>query len=171
MTLNSQLETSFVSSEYLDSECDYEAGLEALTNAAYRDYQSVNIQDVLDFCNKNPQSLVKVNVPPGISIEGVSQKLYNDKNYWDIIMILNNRELLTGMPKDTDILEYEIDTLVKDYFQDADKPYQGNIPDGLSDAYTENLRERKIEENVQNQTFIALNPSYIKEFLRVVKYS
>lgn len=169
-TLSNQLSNSFVEMEYADSNVEPTPGYEELYNAAYRDYQTLNVNAVLQFVKNYPQSVLKVNVPPEVKIETLSQKLYEDKDYWDLILVLNNKEFLYDMPKSNDIISIEVDDLVKNYFQNSDKPYQGNIPDGLIDAYSNALMESKTQENNDNQTFIVLNPNYKKQFLRAVKY-
>lgn len=167
MQLNNQLSNSFVTMEYADSDIEPTSGYEELYNTAYRDYQSLNISDVDEFCNANPNALIKVNVQPGMPPELIANKLYGDKNYWDLLMVLNDREALDGLPKSNDLLEAEVDSLVKEYFAN----YQGNASDELIEAYKSALLERKQEENTAKQTFIALNPQYKKQFLRSVKYS
>lgn len=153
--------------EYADSEIEPTDGLEALYNTAYRDYQTLDISDVEEFCDANPDALIKVNVQAGMLPELIANKLYSDKDYWDLLMILNNRECLIGVPKSNDIVEIEVDDLVDAYF----KNYQGNVSDEMKDAYREALLERKHEENTEKQVFVALNPKYKKQFLRSVKYS
>lgn len=167
MQLNNQLSNSFVTMEYADSDIEPTAGYEELYNTAYRDYQTLNISDVEDFCNANPNALLNVNVQPGMSPELIANKLYNDKDYWDLLMVLNNREALDGLPKSNDLLEAEVEALVNEYFAN----YQGNASDELIAAYKSALLARKQLENEAKQTFVALNPQYKKQFLRSVKYS
>lgn len=169
-TLNNQLSNSFVEMEYGDSGVEPIPGYEELYNTAYRDYQTLNVNAVLQFVKNYPQSVLKVNVPPEVKIETLSQKLYSDKDYWDLILVLNNKEFLYDMPKSNDIISIEVDDLVKNYFYNSEKPYQGNIPEGLTEAYSNALMETKTQENNDNQTFIVLNPNYKKQFLRAVKY-
>lgn len=165
-TLNSQLSNSFVEYDYLDTGVEPISGYEELYNKVYRDYQSFSIDAVLEFCIAYPESLLKVSVPPGMSIEGLAQKLYSDKDYWDLLMVLNNKELLYDLPKSNDLVAIEVEELVEKYFED----YQGPVADGLIEAYKENLLENKTKENLEKQTFIVLNPNYKKQFLRIVKY-
>lgn len=167
MQLNNQLSNSFVSMGYADSEIEPTSGFEALYNTAYRDYQTLDISAVDEFCNANPNALMKVNVQPGMQPELIAKKLYGDKDYWDLLMVLNNRECLDGLPKDNDTLQAEVDNLADEYF----KNYQGNADDELINAYKEALLERKSAENTAKQVFVCLNPQYKKQFLRSVKYS
>ena len=167
MQLNNQLSNSFVEMEYADSELEPTGGLEALYNTVYRDYQTLDISAAGEFFDANPNALLKVNVQPGMAPELIAKKLYGDKDYWDLLMVLNNREALGGLPKGNDLLEAEVDDLVQEYFSN----YQGNASDELIEAYKSALLERKQEENIAKQTFTALNPQYKKQFLRSVKYS
>ena len=167
MELNSQLEPSFMEMDTLDTDVESTSGYEELYNCVYYDYNSLDTSAALEYCINNPSSLLKVNVPAGISVESLAYKLYSDKNYWDLIMILNNKEMLNDMPKTNDLIEIEVEELVNNYFKD----YQGNKSDELIEAYTKQLLENKTTENTESQSFIILNPSYQKQFLRSVKYT
>lgn len=144
------------------------------------DFNSLNFDDVLNFVSNNPDSLEYINVDTNHKIENVSQKLYEDKNYFDLIMLLNNRDMISGMPKTTDAIAKEAEDETYSYF----KNYEGNIPTWteidketgkevektLIDLYKDKLIEKKTEEDLENQKFIVLKPSYKKQFLRTTRY-
>lgn len=165
--INSQLEPSQISMELIKTELDNQEVY------AY-DFKSLSFDDLKSFAESNPDAFTTVNVDANHSIEGVAKKLYNDTSYWDLILLLNNREMIEGMPKSTDILADEVRSETLNYFQN----YQGNIPQwdteegqkSLIDLYYENKIEQRTEENVQDQTFTVLKPEYKKQFLRTTRY-
>lgn len=157
--------------EYAESTEEPIDGYKELYNTVYRDYQSLNIDSVINFYKSYPEAFIKVNAAPGISPEMLAKKLYNDTSYWDLILIINNKNYFTDLPRENDLVTVEVEELVKSYFLNSKKPYQGEIPEGLIEAYTEHLNELKQEENIKKQSFIVLNPNYKKQFLRSVKYN
>ena len=166
--LNNQLEPSQISMELIKTE------LENQEVYAY-DFKSLSFEDLKSFAESNPDAFITVNVDANHSIEGVAKKLYGDSSYWDLLLLLNNRDMIEGMPKSTDILADEVNSETLNYFQN----YQGNIPSfedsegnqkTLIDVYYENKIQQRTEENVQNQTFVVLKPEYKKQFLRTTRY-
>ena len=173
MQLNNQLEPSQISMEVIKTELDNQEVY------AY-DFKSLNFDDLKSFAQSNPEAFTTVNVDANHSIESVAKTLYDDPSYWDLILLLNNREMIEGMPKSTDILSDEVKSKTLNYFQ----KYQGNIPQweeinketgkleqkSLIDLYYENKIQQETESNVQDQTFIVLKPEYKKQFLRTTRY-
>ena len=168
MQLNTQLEPSQISMEVIKTKLDNQEVY------AY-DFKSLDYSDLKSFVNSNPEAFTTVNVDANHSIESVAKTLYGDSNYWDLILLLNNREMIEDMPKSTDILADEVKSKTLNYFQD----YKGNIPTyedsegnqkSLIDLYYESKIKQETESNVQSQTFVVLKPEYKKQFLRTTRY-
>ena len=166
--INSQLEPSQISMELIKTELDNQEVY------AY-DFKSLSFDDLKSFAQSNPDAFTTVNVDANHSVESVAKKLYDDASYFDLILLLNNRDMIEDMPKSTDLLVDEVEDETLSYF----KNYQGNIPSfedsegnqkTLIDVYLENKLQQRTEENVQNQTFLVLKPEYKKQFLRTTRY-
>jgi len=80
------------------------------------DYQSLNIQQIKTFLKNLPDSIFKYyTVQDNDKFERISQELYGNPDYWDIIMLINDRNPLTGLPFDTDTIMNLSDNKIKDY--------------------------------------------------------
>lgn len=172
MVLKSQMDTSCIQMELLNVSELLEKTQENidLQDKVVYDYKSLNTDDMLKFIDENPDSLEIINLDSSYNIETLANKKYSDINFFDLILILNNRQMLLDMPKNNDLLEEEVETLTQNYFSNPETPYQGKTSKDLIDAYKENLLEKKIEENVEKQYFTILKPGYKKQFLRSTKY-
>lgn len=172
MELKSQMDTSCIQMELLDVKdfIEYTQENLDLQDKVCYDYKSLNTDDITNFINENPQALEIINLDSAYNIETLAMKKYNDINFFDLILLLNNRNMVLDMPKNNDLLEEEINTLTQNYFSNPESPYQGNASQELISAYKENLLEKKTEENVKKQYFTILKPEYKKQFLRTTKY-
>lgn len=172
MKLKSQMDTSCIQMELLNVKDFVEYSQENIDfqDKVCYDYKSLNTDDIMNFINENPQALEIINLDSEYNIETLAKKKYNDINFFDLILILNNREMVLGMPKNNDLLEEEVETLTQNYFSNPEAPYQGNSTQELVEAYKNSLLEKKIEENVERQYFTILKPEYKKQFLRTTKY-
>lgn len=170
--LTEQMEASFLSMELLETDDYLDSNLEenlSLLNSVVYDYRSINLDEVESFLSSNSVTK-KINVFPNHKIEKIANDQYSDKNYWDLILLLNNREMITEMPKNSDLLQETVETEVSEYFANPNRKYQGNAPSELIEAYKEALLEKRTEENLEKQLFEILDPNYKKQFLRSVKY-
>lgn len=179
--MNTQMEASFLSMELFEPNEIVETQESNLKNCAVFDYRSLDYSELASFLSENPEAFETINVDPNYKIENVAYSQYNDKNYWDLLMLLNSRNMIEDMPKNQDLLVEEVNEIADSYF----KNYQGNTPEHetgeydennqaikktIKDAYIEYLLEKKTQENYEKQKFYALKSGYKKQFLRTVKY-
>lgn len=174
--LNEQMEASIMSMSLMKSE-DFTDSSEFKNTVVYN-FRTLDFSDLTDFLSSNPEAFEYVNVDANHKIETVAQRRYSDKNYWDLLLLLNDKNMIEDMPKTNDLLIDEINEKVENYF----KNYQGNIvshtveEDGkfvqktIKDFYKEYLLEKADSKNLERQKFLALKPEYKKQFLRTVKY-
>lgn len=84
-----------------------------------------------------------VEVPDGMTYEGISYMLYNTSNYWDLIVLLNDDDPLSGLPRCYDVIvasaEREIETI--------DKRIKESNGLGLNPEAKADLLQRTITKN------------------------
>lgn len=162
MYINKQL------TNYLDNYDYLEANKTEAEVYNVRDYRSVDYSPISKYINDSNTINVKINAND--FIESVSNRLYNDPNLWDLLMLINNKDALSDMPYDNDRIADMADELIADYFNNPEKPYQGNVTEQLITEYREYLIDLLTQKNYQNMIIKALDPTYLGDFLRLFKY-
>ncbi|CBJ94394.1 hypothetical phage protein [Campylobacter phage CPt10] len=162
MYINKQL------TNYLDNYSFSEANKTEAEVCNVRDYRSVDYSSITKYINDSNTINVKINAND--FIESVSNRLYNDPNLWDLLMLINNKDALSDMPYDNDRIADMADELIANYFNNPEKPYQGNVTEQLITEYREYLIDLLTQKNYQNMIIKALDPTYLGDFLRLFKY-
>ncbi|MGI7118773.1 hypothetical protein ACNGEM_09290 [Campylobacter coli] len=162
MYINKQL------TNYLDNYSYDEANKNEAEIYNVRDYRSMDYSLITKYVNEANTINVKINAND--FIESVSNRLYNDPNLWDLLMLINNKDALSDMPYDNDRIADMADELIANYFNNPKKPYQGNITEQLINEYREYLIDLLTQKNYQNMIIKALDPAYLGDFLRLFKY-
>lgn len=162
MYINKQL------TNYLDSYDYLEANKSEAEVYNVRDYRSVDYSSISKFINES--NIINVKINANDFMESVSNRLYNDPNLWDLLMLINNKDALSDMPYDNDRIADMADELIMNYFNNPEKPYQGNITEQLLAEYREYLIDLLTQKNYQNMIIKALDPVYLGDFLRLFKY-
>ncbi|HEH4511803.1 TPA: hypothetical protein SG275_001765 [Campylobacter coli] len=162
MYINKQL------TNYLDNYSFSEANKTEAEVCNVRDYRSVDYSAITKYINDSNTINVKINTND--FIESVSNRLYNDPNLWDLLMLINNKDALSDMPYDNDRIADMADELIANYFNNPEKPYQGNVTKQLITEYREYLIDLLTQKNYQNMIIKALDPTYLGDFLRLFKY-
>ncbi|RTH89474.1 hypothetical protein [Campylobacter jejuni] len=153
---------------YLDNYSFSEANKTEAEVCNVRDYRSMDYSTITKYINDSNTINVKINAND--FIESVSNRLYNDPNLWDLLMLINNKDALSDMPYDNDRIADMADELIANYFNNPEKPYQGNVTEQLITEYREYLIDLLTQKNYQNMIIKALDPSYLGDFLRLFKY-
>ncbi|MGI7717451.1 hypothetical protein ACNGMK_09425 [Campylobacter coli] len=162
MYINKQL------TNYLDNYSFSEANKTEAEVCNVRDYRSMDYSAITKYINDSNTINVKINAND--FIESVSNRLYNDPNLWDLLMLINNKDALNDMPYDNDRIADMADELIANYFNNPEKPYQGNVTKQLITEYREYLIDLLTQKNYQNMIIKALDPTYLGDFLRLFKY-
>ncbi len=99
-------------------------------------------------------------------IESVSFNLYNDEKYWDLLLIINNRDPLFGMA-------YSFDNIRQASIDKVQKYVDNTLRHGLSterfNALTEEVFVEKYVENELNRTLIVIRPEMMQDFIRILR--
>lgn len=100
-------------------------------------------------------------------IERISYELYGSANYWDILILLNDRNPLFHMPYDFDYLESTINELVEQY----STLIYFNSP--ISEKRTEELKNEWVEKSKEQNELLryiyVIDPLKMPDFLKDIK--
>lgn len=100
-------------------------------------------------------------------LERVSYELYGTPDYWDIILMLNERSPLFDMPYDFDTLSDETSSFINTYanFIYIDAPLDQDRVDALTEEYVND----SLDENETFRYIQVVKPSRISEFILLLK--
>lgn len=121
-------------------------------------YNSINLSEIKVYLNsldKNYFVWLKLN--EGDTIEKVLHDYYANEDLYDLILLLNDRDMLFGMPYSYDVILNAINNDIQNY----EYKVFGNIKNGLSEIATSKLKEKLDNEYSEN------NQKYL--YLKVIK--
>lgn len=133
-----------------------------------RDYRSVDLKKINELILDEDIETIKINA--GEKMELVADNVYRNKDFWDFLMIINDKCSLSDMPYDNDIVQAISEEMTSNYFSNPDRPYQGNITDELLSEYKEFIHEKINQENFRKMLVKILNPDKLADLLREFKY-
>lgn len=132
------------------------------------DYRSDNILERLNNYNFSDK-LKNATLNENEFVEGKSYKSYNSPNFWDLILLINQKNGLFDMFFDNDTLNILADEITNEYFY-GDEPYQGPITQTLIDEYRDYIYNTLVKKNVKNKNIKLISDYEIPKLLREVKY-
>lgn len=121
-------------------------------------YNSVDLTQVkkmLDGLNKDYFVWLKVN--EGDKIEKVLFDYYKTSDYYDLILLVNNREMMFGMPYSYDVVLNAVDVDIQNY----EYKVFGNLKESLSEK-----SKNRLVEKIDNQ-YTSDNKQFL--YLKVIK--
>ena len=100
------------------------------------------------------------------TFEKISYRLYNSSNYWDIILLLNNRDPLFSISYNFDVLENSAEQRLKKITKDYKKK-------PLSKEYVSLMKEGYLEEEIQDNEKMRIlsvpRPEQINSLIMILK--
>jgi hypothetical protein len=130
------------------------------------DYFSKNI-NIWDSFNEFKEYLITYKIDNGDKLERISYELYGTSDYWDILLLINDRTPLYDMPYDFEILSGNAIKSVnyyKDYIYD-------NAPlaqDRVDEFYSE-LIEDGVQQNELHRYIYVVKRSRLNDFISLMK--
>ena len=126
--------------------------------------KDIGINNIID---KLEPFLALYKTSNGDKLERISYELYNTTDYWDILLLLNNRDPLYGMTYDDDAIRQMVRSLIENY----QVVVYSHAP--LNQLRTDNLLEQfvneAIEENERLRNIIIVKPQEINNFISVLR--
>ena len=127
------------------------------------DYRSLNINPILktDFTDYT----LNQNVPQNMLVENISFNIYNNPKFFDILLLINNRDMLFDMSYDYDTLIDLANEITTNYFSD----YIGSMPEELFDLFRDNVLEYLNEKNTEFSNFRIVPKNRINDFQKTLE--
>ena len=142
-----------------------------------RDYTSLDLRFIIEnkelseFLNDR-DNVFFVNIDNNSLLEEISYRYYNNENYWDIILLINNLDPLFSLPFDFDLIYNLAENITENYFsRDKYDPYSGKYTDETKNRLFNILKEKLNKENEINRTIKLLRQERIQDFLKIFNSS
>lgn len=139
---------------------------EAIDSVSVVDYKSLNLDSLRELLN-NKSYLKYIELKYNDLIENVSYKYYQNSAYWDLLLVMNNRDALFDMVYNFDTIVDIVDEITENYFQ---KNYQGKVSEQFIEWYKENKKIKISNLNENNVILFILKDEILSEVIRNIKY-
>lgn len=142
-----------------------------------RDYTSLDLRFIIEnkelseFLNDR-DNVFFVNIDNNSLLEEISYRYYNNENYWDIILLINNLDPLFSLPFDFDLIYNLAESITDNYFsRDKYDPYSGKYTDETKNRLFNILKEKLNKENEINRSIKLIRQERIQDFLKIFNSS
>lgn len=139
---------------------------EVIDNISVTDYKTLNLDSLRDLLN-NKSYLKYIELKYNDLIENVSYKYYKNSAYWDLLLVMNNRDALFDMVYNFDTVVDIVDEITENYFR---KDYQGKVSEQFIEWYKENKKIKISNLNENNVILFILKDEILSEVIRNIKY-
>lgn len=125
------------------------------------DYFSLELDNIRSLYH-NPSLLEYIKLQFNDLIENIAYKLYNDPKYYDILMLLNQRDMLFDMVYTFDTIKDIVEEETNNYFND----YQGKTSPEFLQSYKKYKLEEYEKNNEKLNTLLVLKKDVLPEIIR-----
>lgn len=139
---------------------------EVIDNISVTDYKTLDLDSLRDLLN-NKSYLKYIELKYNDLIENVSYKYYKNSAYWDLLLVMNNRDALFDMVYNFDTIVDIVDEITENYFR---KDYQGKVSEQFIMWYKENKKVKISNLNENNVILFILKDEILSEVIRNIKY-
>lgn len=139
---------------------------EVIDNISVTDYKTLDLNSLRDLLN-NKSYLKYIELKYNYLIENVSYKYYKNSAYWDLLLVMNNRDALFDMVYNFDTVVDIVDEITENYFR---KDYQGKVSEQFIEWYKENKKIKISNLNENNVILFILKDEILSEVIRNIKY-
>lgn len=100
-------------------------------------------------------------------IERISYEIYGTTDYWDLLLLINDREALCGMTYDFETCTSNVESYINKYEFEI---YSNNdISDQRKEELLEEFYEKYKLRNELNRYMYIIKPSKMQDFLKILK--
>ena len=136
------------------------------SNFTSNDYTSKRVSNIRSMKELNDSAWIEyVELYNDQTIEQISFILYGTPDYWDLLLIINDKDPLFGMCYNFDILERLSDNKVQKYLADYSGIYKNDTSDRLKRI---TLKEDQKQNEINRQLKI-IKPTRLYDFINLMK--
>jgi len=128
------------------------------------DYRSINISNIQAYIQNLPNNMTDwFSVDDDDKWERLSLQLYGIADYWDILLVLNQRQTLDGLPFNFDVLSNLADTKVLTYINTV---YGKTLPTAEHNLMYNKFEQERTTTNEQKRIIKIIKISQMNKFLQ-----
>lgn len=98
-------------------------------------------------------------------IEGISYNIFNNTDYWDLLLLINDKDALFDMVYDFDTIKDIVEESIQSYFFNPERIYQGNLNDEFIEGYRNYLETVLSNQNFFHSKLKVINKNIINKFI------
>lgn len=131
------------------------------------DFNSLNIRKIRALMSVIPDSWIGyTKIQNNTNVEKLANDIYGNPDFWDILVILNNRNPLFEWPYDFDVIEHMTDSMITKYEKYV---YKKKMSDSSKEKLRKQLYDKISEQNEQFRYIRYIFPENIYEFISLGK--
>lgn len=127
------------------------------------DFTSVDLSEINTFVDNNPDLFDWHQLQNNTNIEKVALDLYGDPDFWDILLVINNRQPLTELPYDFDVISNVVDQRIDDYIKEV---YIEDLPVLTRETMYNQYLAKQEKLNDEWRVIKIVDPSKINDFMQ-----
>lgn len=132
------------------------------------DYFSKNIK-LFEFITEQikKEYFISYRLEDNDKIERISYELYGTTDYWDLILLINEREALCGNTYDFETCTANVESYINKY--NIDVYSNNNITNKRKEELLQEFYEKYKLRNENNRYLYVIIPSKLQNFLKIIK--
>lgn len=141
---------------------------EEVNNFIVSDYfsKNINLYSIITDTIKNEYFSI-YRIMDNDKIERISYELYGTTDYWDLLLLINDRNALDGMTYDFETCSSAVESYINKYEFEiySNKDFSTQRRDELIQEFDEKYKLR----SEANRYLFIVNPSKMQDFLKIIK--
>jgi len=131
------------------------------------DYTELNLKKILQIPESTASEYLDIySLMDDETIENISYKLYGDEKYWDLLLLLNEKDPLFDMCYSITTLQEESFKRVKAYEMNI---FRGTLPPERFLALQEEIFIELYTKNEYNRKLRVIKPSRLSDYIRILR--
>jgi len=128
------------------------------------DYSSIDFSGVQKLVNNSPVIWFGwYRLENNDNIERVSLEIYSNADYWDMLLVINNKNPLYDTPVDFDTVLGNVDYVVNEY---ETQVYKKTLPVAVKELLVKNLSDDFTKKVERDRVIRIVKPAYLREFIK-----
>lgn len=128
------------------------------------DYFSINFKTIYEYVEQCDEDFFDwVQIQNNVTLEKLALDFYGNANYWDVLLVINQKNPLFEMPFDFDSLSTTAEDKIDSYIREI---YNNDIPVSIYNIMYEKYKNDLVLLNEEYRIIRIVRPGRIQEFFQ-----
>lgn len=128
------------------------------------DYFSINFKTIYEYVEQCDEDFFDwVQIQNNVTLEKLALDFYGNANYWDVLLVINQKNPLFEMPFDFDSLSTMAEDKIDSYIREI---YNNDIPVSIYNIMYEKYKNDLVLLNEEYRIIRIVRPGRIQEFFQ-----